>query len=124
MDLTLPVGVPLILTVVQFAPPLTERYITFPDVAPARMTEKSVLAAKQDTMVPVYIAGDTGSHAATASASPEYIIRPLVFELASLPPMSHRLYPPPTHSDAHTHAICVEFGLLTPFRQLKPSLEK
>jgi hypothetical protein len=75
-------------------------------------------------MVPVYVAGDAASHAATASASPEYIIRPLAFVVASLPPTSHRLYPPPTHNEAYTNAICVEFGLLIPFRQLNPSFEK
>ena len=74
--------------------------------------------------VPVYVAGDAAIHAATASASPEYIMRPLAFVVASWPPTSHRLYPPPTQSDARTHDICVEFGLLTLLRQLNPSLEK
>jgi hypothetical protein len=82
------------------------------------------LAAKHDTIVPVYVAGDAANHAATDSASPEYIIRPFVFVPASLPPINHRLYPPPTQSDAYTHAICEVFGLLTPFRQLNPSFEK
>jgi hypothetical protein len=78
-------------------------------------------------MFPVYVvAGDTDAtnHAATASASPEYIIRPVVLVVASLPPINHRLYIPPTHNDAHTHAICVVFGLLILRYQLNPSFEK
>jgi hypothetical protein len=125
MERTFPRVVLLILTVAQFAPPFTERYITFPLAVPARMTEKSGLAAKHDTMVPEYVAGYAANHAATASASPEYIIRPFaLFDDTSLPPINHRLYPPPTQSDAYTHAICEVFGLLTPFRQLNPSFEK
>ena len=88
------------------------------------MTEKSVLAAKHEMMVLVYVAGDATIHADTASASPEYIMRPLACVVTSLPPMSHRLYPPPTHNDTNTRSNCVIFGLLTLRFQLKPSLEK
>ena len=128
IDRILPMGVELILTDVQVVPPLfAARYIVLPEVAPARITEKSVLAAKHEMMVLVNVVGDAVLHAATAaSASPEYIMRP--YELlvdASLPPINQRLYPPPTHNDAHTPAICGEVFRLLPLRfQLKPSLEK
>jgi hypothetical protein len=124
MDRTLPVGVVLILTVVHVAPPFSERRIVFPDNVPAKITEKLAFAAKHKIMVPVYVAGDAAIHAATASASPEYITRPLLLFDASLPPTNHRLYPPPTHNDAYTNAICAEFGLLMLRFQLNPSLEK
>ena len=125
MDRTLPIGVPLILTVAQVAPPFSDRSIVFvPETVPASITEKLALAAKHPMMFPVYVAGDAANHAATASASPEYIIRPVVLVVASLPPINHRLYIPPTHNDAHTHAICVVFGLLILRYQLNPSFEK
>ena len=73
---------------------------------------------------PLYNVGDDATHAVVASASPEYIIQPLVFAVALLPPINQRLYPPPTQSATDTHANCEEFGLLIPFRQLNPSLEK
>jgi hypothetical protein len=124
IDRTEPIGVVLILTVVQVAPPFSERYIVFPDKVPAKITEKLALAAKHDIIVLVYVAGDAASHAAIASESPEYMMRPLLLFDASLPPINQRLYPPPTHNEAYAHAICVEFGLLIPFLQLKPSFEK
>jgi hypothetical protein len=95
-----------------------------PVAAPARITEKFVLAAKHEMIVLVNVP-DAAVHGATASASPEYIIIPLACVVTLLPPINQRLYPPPTHNDVYTHANCVfEFGLLTPRFQLKPSLEK
>ena len=57
--------------------------------APATITEKLVLAAKHEITESAYVAAEV--HAPLASASPEYIIRPVLFVVASLPPINHRL---------------------------------
>ena len=73
------------------APPLIERYIVFPDAAPASITEKSVLAAKHEITELVNVGPVALAHGATASGSPLIIILPLLLFDASLPPISHRL---------------------------------
>jgi hypothetical protein len=123
IELTALIGVPEILMIVQFAPPFVDFNIVF-IVVPARIVVKAGFAAKHFTIVPVYVANDASTHAADMSESPEYIIRPLLLFVTSLPPINHRLYTPPTHNEDHTQANFVEFGLLIVRFQLNPSFER
>ena len=69
------IGVPEILVgASQLKPPFTDLSIVFPVEVPARITEKSALAAKHVIDALAYV--NSSVHAVIASESPERIIRP------------------------------------------------